>query len=371
MAQTAVKPDAQRIHDLWQQKLSVDVWNGWRALLAGWDIEGIKVPVDANTPFTGYYRTKRKDKTFAPVAYWLENGVWKCLIDGQLIEENRAIEQWPYISRYPISRAWYVTVAEEGKPWPDADERVTSAALSASAERPVDMPAPMGDNNPPEEMPIDALRNKIVNAKGGIPDYKLIRDDETLAKAKSLKNRLTELAGEAKKEREKRSRPHLDMLEEIRAEWSPLVDDATAAAKTVNVSMDEWATEKLRIQRAAEAEAERRKRAAEAIEAENARKLREAEAAGATAPKLQDVPKVEAPPPQDVEGTVVRPGYGRAGRTKTYWALVEITDYDALFGLLKTHKELRDKMAELAQRAKDAGIEPPGCKFEERAKVRG
>ena len=362
--------DRKRIHALWQKKLAGDPWNGWRALLAGWEIEGVRVPVSADEPLTGYYRVKKRDGTFMPCAYWLEDDVWKCLIDGKIIEPDRAIEQWPFISRYPISRAWYVAVAEEGKPWPDADERVTSQALSASAERPADAPAPMGHNDPPEEMPIDALRNKIANAKGGIPDYSLIRDDEKMAKAKSLKNRLTELAGEAKKEREKRSRPHLDALEEIRAEWSPLVDDATAAAKTVNVAMDEWATEKLRIQRAAEAEVERRRRAAEAIEAENARKLREAEEAGKPAPKLQEAPKVEEAPPPSVEGTVVRPGYGRAGRTKTYWALVEITDYDALFGLLKTHKELRDKMGELAQRAKDAGIEPPGCKFEERAKVK-
>jgi hypothetical protein len=366
-----VATDVHRIHQLWQEKLAADPWNGWRALLAGWEIEGVKVPVDANTPFQGYYRTKRKDKTYQPVAYWLEDGTWKCLIDGKLIEPDRAIEQWPFISRYPISRAWYVTVAEKGEPWPDADERVTSQALAVSAERPADAPAPMGHNEPPEEMPIDALRNKIENAKGGIPDYKLIRDDEKLAKAKSLKNRLTELAGEAKKEREKRSRPHLDALDEIRAEWSPLVDDATAAAKTVNNSMDEWATEKLKIQRKAEAEADQRKRDAEKIEAENASKLREAEEAGKPAPKLQEVPKVEEAPPPSVEGTVVRPGYGRAGRTQTYWALVEITDYDALFGILKTHKELRDKMAELAQRAKDAGIEPPGCKFEERAKIKG
>ena len=365
-----VATDVQRIHNLWQAKLGTDLWNGWRALLAGWEIEGVKVPVDANTPFQGFYRTKRKDKTYQPVAYWIEGNIWKCLIDGNLIEPDRAIEQWPFISRYPISRAWYVAVAEKGEPWPDADERVTSQALAVSAERPADAPAPMGHNEPPEEMPIDALRNKIENAKGGIPDYKLIRDDEKLAKAKSLKNRLTELAGEAKKEREKRSRPHLDALDEIRAEWSPLVDDATAAAKTVNNSMDEWATEKLKIQRKAEAEADQRKRDAEAIEAENARKLREAEEAGKPVPKLQDVPKVEEAPPPSAEGTVVRPGYGKAGRVKTEWVVTEITDIDALFGLLKTHPELKALMLQLAQRAKNAGIEPPGCKCEERAKVR-
>src|ERR1017187_5274727 len=76
--------DQQRIHQLWQERLGDDLWYGWRALLAGRKIEGVAVPVDANTPFTGYYRTKRKDKTFAPVAYWYDKeGNLLCTIDGK------------------------------------------------------------------------------------------------------------------------------------------------------------------------------------------------------------------------------------------------------------------------------------------------
>lgn len=366
-------PDERsRIHQLWQSKLAKDDWAGWRALCSGEMIEGQKVPVDPNTPFTGYYRSKRQDKTFAPVAYWKDGGKWICLIDGRQIEEYRAIEQWPFIARYPISLEWYTAVAEEGKPWPDADDRTTPTALARSAE-PTEGPGPrevIGGNLPPAEKPSVAMKNKIDNAKGGIKDYAEIKDDETLAKAKSLKNRLTELLGEAKKERDKLSRPHLDALDEIRAEWTPLVDDAAAGTKAVNNAMDVWATVKLKRQRAEEQRVAAELAAAEKIKRDNETRTKVAEATGAVA-ELEVVPEVKPAEAPKIEGTQVRAGYGRAGSMQTERYIVKIIDIDALFGLLKTHGELKDKMLELAGRALKAGIDPPGCEIDERAKIRG
>lgn len=381
MSKTAIKAstdataERQRIHALWQTKLSADPWSGWRALLQGLDIEGVKVPVDPNTPFTGYYRSKRQDKTFAPVAYWIDNKTkeWVCLVDGRQIDTERAIANWPFVSRYPISHAWYKAVAEEGKPWPDADERLTSQALSAAPYADESNPREViGGNNPPEETPVVMMRNKIDAAKGGLKDYVKINDEETLAKAKSLKNRLTELSGEAKKEREKLSRPHLDALDEIRSEWSPLVDEPAADAKTINNEMDAYATRKLQAQRAEEARVKAEQDAADKIKRDNEEKLRLAEATGKAA-KLEIVPEVKpaAAPPAD---TTVRPGYGRSATPKAYFEATEITSADELFKFLitpKIHPELKTLMLTLAQRAKDAGFEPPGVKFEEKAKIRG
>src|SRR5712671_2511151 len=62
-----------RIHKLWQAKLNADVWNGWRAMLAGWEIEGTKVPVDPNTPFQGFFRSRLQDKTFEPVHFYRDS----------------------------------------------------------------------------------------------------------------------------------------------------------------------------------------------------------------------------------------------------------------------------------------------------------
>jgi hypothetical protein len=54
--------------------------------------------------------------------------------------------------------------------------------------------------------------------------------------------------------------------------------------------------------------------------------------------------------PIEQKTTRVQPGYGRAGSIKTHKVVTAITDIDALFGLLKTHAELKAKMLELAQR---------------------
>lgn len=359
--------DRTRVHGLWQERLAKDDWAGWRAMMSLEMIEGQRVPVDPNTPFTGYYRSKRKDKTFAPVAYWKENGKWCCLIDGQPVDETKALDQWPFIARYPISLEWYTAVAEEGKPWPDADARVSSEALAETKpSREI-----IGGNNPPQEDALTSIKNKIENAKGGVDDYKTIKDDEALAKAKSLKNRLTELAGEADKTRKAEKEPHKIAADAVDELWMPVVKDAQAAAKTINAAMDAWETEKLQARRKVEQEAAAAQAAADRIAADNARKLREAEAAGAPAPELAPVPEVKPVAAPPIENTTVRAGYGRAGSVKTEWVVTKITDVDALFVLLKTHPELRELMLKLAQRAKNAGIDPPGVEMEERAKVRG
>lgn len=362
-----------RVHQLWQAKLDADIWNGWRALLSGWEIEGVKVPVDPNTPFTGYYRSRNVDKTFVPVAYWFEDGKVVCLRNGHEVDEEKAIRDWPYVSRYPISHAWYKLVAEDRRPWPDADARVTSEALKV-ADKPVPKEPKMGDNNPPEETPVMAIRNKIDNAKGGIVDYAVIKSEEQLSKAKSLKNRLTELSGEAKKERDALSRPHLDALESIRDTWTPLVDDAAASAKTINNAMDAYETAKLKAMRADEARVAAEQAEAERVKRANEERLKQAAASGDSA-ELEKVPEVKTTAPTTPPvNTKVTAAYGRAGSVKTEWIVTEITDAAELFKFLTTpkiHSELKAMMIALAQRAKAAGFDPPGVSMEERAKVRG
>lgn len=371
-----------RIHALWQEKLAADIWNGWRALLANWKIEGTSVPVDPNVPFQGYYRSKRVDKTYEPIAFFKHDGKWTCLRPAreryQVVVEgepdwDRVMEGWPHVSRRPISHTWYKLVAEEGKPWPDADARVTSEALATSAETPPEREVKVGDNNPPEETPVVALKNKIENAKGGLKDYAVIGDEETQTKARSLKNRLTELSGEAKKERDKFSRPHLDALEVIRGEWSPLVDDAAAAAATIVKAMNAWETKKLDMQRAEEKRVADEKVEAERVRIANKAKTQQAEATGTTA-ELEKIPEVKPAAPTPQVNTQIGAAYGRKAAVKTEWEILDVTDAAALFTFLTTpkiHSELKTKMMELAKRAKDAGFDPPGVSMKEVAKVKG
>lgn len=371
-----------RVHALWQAKLAADPWNGWRALLNGWKIEDVAVPVDADTPFQGYYRSKKMDGTMEPVAFFRDDDKWVCLrpkrheryaavVEGDE-EWVRVIDAWKHISRRPISHAWYKAVAEDNLPWPDADARVTTEALAASS-KPAET-AKIGDNNPPEETPRVALLNKIANAKGGLPDYAKITDEEQQTKARSLKNRLTELKGEAEKERERLSRPNLDALVEIRKEWSPLVDEAAAAAATITKAMDAWETFKLQEQRKEEQRVRDEQAEADRVKRDNELKTQQAEATGTTA-ELEKVPDVKpaeqkAPP----VNTQVGAAYGRKGAVKTKFVVTGITDAQKLFEFLckpKLHSELAAGMIALAQRAKDAGYEPDGVSIEEVARVKG
>lgn len=382
-----------RIHQLWQTKLGENVWNGWKALLAGWNIEGVACPVDPNTPFQGYYRSKNPDKTFEPVHFFLDDGKWACLrprrpdryklvIQGDA-DWDRVVDQWKYISRYPISHTWYKSASETGI-WPDADARTSSDALANSA---APAEAKIGGNNPPPDTPAEKtepepttpsgiLKNKIANAKLGMADYAKITSDEQMAKAKSLKNLLTELAGEAKGHRETLSRPHLDDLATIRGEWSPIVDDAEASARTLNAAYNAWETEKLRLARVEEQRVLNETTERERIIQANAKAAIDAEAKGepVDTTKLEHVPEVKAATTTVTTETKVTAGYGRAGSRQFETVVIEVDDPDALYAFLskpKMHSELRAKMLELAQRAVKAGLEPPGIKTEEQVKVKG
>ena len=344
-------PEWVKANEVWQDLLAKGNYIGWRALLSGEKIQGYGVPVSVDTPFTGFYRWKQRDKTFKPVAYWYEGEQLRCLVGDDVVEDDlKAREIWTYCCSYPVTHDAYLDAMETGR-WPDSDPRLTAKNLKQSGDYGPGEEATT--NNPPAESPIEECKNKIANAKGGLDDYKTIESDEQLARAKSLKNRLTELAGEADKQRDAIKRPFLEAGRAVDAEWMPVVNEAKEAARVVQGSMDAYATKQLLARRAAEAEAERRRQADALREASN-----------------EGPAEQVAPQPIEETTTRVQPGYGRAGSIKTQQVVTEITDIDALFGLLKSHKELKDKMLELAQRAVSAGYDVPGVKIEERAKVK-
>lgn len=348
-------PEWVKANEVWQARLKVDAYAGWKALMSGEKINGYGVPVSIDDPFTGFYRWKQRDKTFKPVAFWYEGPMRPpklvCLVgdDEEVLDELRAREIWTYCCGHAVTHETYLKAMDSGQ-WPDADPRLTWKSLKQAADYAPGEAATT--NNPPAETPLEECKNKIANAKGGLDDYKSIKDDEQLARAKSLKNRLTELRSEADNTRKELKRPHKEAADAVDAEWMPVVNEADAAARAVQGAMDVYATLQLQLRRAAEAEAERR-RLAERPEVGN-----------------EDPGEEVAPAPIAETTTVVKPGYGRAGRIATENVVTEIVNIDLLFGFLKTHKELKDKMLELAQRAVTAGYEVPGVKVEERAKVK-
>jgi hypothetical protein len=325
----------------------VDPWAWWRAALKDPKEIGRSLPVHEGEPNTGFYRVRyAKDKAFEPVAIWKEDGQWLAYRSGR---EANAADIWTSVCRHPVEYQAYLD-ALEGKGWPDDD---------AVVAKQVQPPEPTIGDNSGEVDEAEKLKDQIEAAVKGVDAYASIKDDETAAKAQSLRNRLNELSGDADKKRDALKRPHLDAGAAIDKKWMPLVKSAKAGADKVRSAMDAWETEKLRQQRAREA-AE-----AEALRLEQ-------ESAQAAAPASED-PQIDlAPAPQTVAApTQIRASYGKAASVSAKIVVDQVTDWPALAVYMSNHKECQDLLRQLAQRAIDAGHKTiPGITTTEIAKVK-
>lgn len=324
----------------------VDRWAYWRAALKSPAEIGKSLPVHDGDAQQGYWRAKNRDKTFDPVAIFYPEGS-DTLVAYRNGREVRPDEIWTFCVRYPVTFDAY-NDAIAGKGWPDDDKTVSAQ---------VTPPAP-GDNSG-EVDEAEKLKDQIEAAVKGVDAYTSIKDDETAAKAQSLRNRLNELSGDADKKRDALKRPHLDAGTAIDKKWMPLVKSAKAGADKVRAAMDAWETEKLRQQRAREAE-----------EAETIRLQQEAAQSSQPA---SGAPQVNvAPAPQTVAApTQIRASYGKAASVKASIVIDEVTDWPALAVYMSNHKECQDILRQLAQREIDAGHKNiPGITTTEVAKVR-
>lgn len=310
-----------------------------------------KTLIVTTTPEEGWFRTKSKEGPWEPVVIWQDGETWNAL---QGIEPDRkavhADDVWTWCCRYPISFEEYERVAEQGAEWSDVD-----SVVHAQRKGP---PKP-GDNSG-DRSESEMLADDIKASLDQLRQYKAIKDDEMAGKLQSLRARLNELSGKADKVREAQKRPHLEAGKAIDAEWQPLVKSAKDGANTARKTLEDYETAKLRERRAAE-EAKRK--------AEEEAANREAElsfVAGEPEPEVTiPAPAATAAAPDQIRGA-----YGKAANVKAVTEVVEITDIDALFGFLKTHRELVDKMFDLAKRAHGAGHAVPGVRIEEVARVR-
>ena len=321
-----------------------DQFSWWRAALIG-----NRGDIHAEEPQAGYYRNRRKGIQAQAVAYWFDShdGSLRCKIDDADVDERRAIETWPFASKEPVSFEAYKAKRETGN-WPDMDETI----------QPV---RGMGDNNPPDESEADAIKRQIDAAAASVIQYAKIDDEVTKAKAQSLRSRLLELAGQAKKIHKRIKDPLWERVKQIDNTYLPLAKAAEAEALKIREAMDFFDTIQLRkaqeAERAAQAERDR-------IEREAAEAARKAEEAGKPAPPPPPMPEV----PPAFQPTTTKGAYGRAASNKIVKTVTEVTDWDKLFGFLKTHAELKELMLKLAQRAVEKNFDVPGVKIEEKVK---
>jgi DNA polymerase III gamma/tau subunit len=319
-----------------------DPYAFWRARMAGQNTDAFAAVAHA-----GFYRTSRGE----PVAVWEHEGALVAQVgsrrpvaaDAEFCERTFA-----NACQYPVTHEQY-TAAMAGAPWPDMDPTVHEQIKAPRQNEPVDE--------------AEMLRDQIDSAKSGAEAYAKVADDETAAKAQSLRARLNELAREADKKREALKKPHLEAGKAIDATWQPLVKDAKGAADGIGKALSAWETEKAR-----RAEAERRRVEEERRKAEEARRLAEEEAAkaGSPPPAPPPAPVVEAPP-EPVQ-TQVRGGYGRAASIREV-KVATVVDQDKAYLAMRTHPELVDLIAKLAQRAVNAGHDIAGVEVTVEKKV--
>lgn len=295
-------------------------------------------------PHPGFYR-KRTSRAgpFVPVAIWEQDGKMVALVDGK---EADAAEIWSYVCDKPVTEEQYRARVETGL-WHDEDPAVTQSFMPP--------PAP-GDNNPPKDE-AEVLEGQIDAAFANAADYADIKDDETASRAQSARSRLLELSGQADKRREALKRPHLEAGKAIDGLWQPLVKKAKEAADAIRKAIAAHETRKFQeSEKARLAEEVARRR----VEEERQRLLAEQLAAHPEAPPPEPEPIAPPPPPPAAPvQTTVRGAYGRGAAVKEV-KRATVTDQDAAYAFLKTHKELKELIAKLAQRAVDAGYEVPG-----------
>ncbi|MER9912848.1 hypothetical protein NKJ71_19670 [Mesorhizobium sp. M0050] len=343
---------AERVVRNTQVSAAVPRWAWHTAALANPKQIG-KTLLVHSTPEEGWFRVKSKEGPLDPVVIWQDGDQWFALrgIEPDRRQVRDVEELWTYCCRHPISFETYEAVAENGAPWPDVDATVHSQRRG---------PPKPGDNAG-DRSESEMLADDIKAALDQLRQYKAIADDEQAGKAQSLRARLNELSGKADKIREKLVRPHLDAQKEINGEWQPLVKDAKGGADALRKTLEGYETKKLQARRAAE-EAARK--------AEEDAANREAEMSFVAGEPEPEVTAPAAAPTTAAAPDQIRGAYGKAASVKAVTEVVEITDIDALFGFLKTHRELVDKMFDLAKRAHGAGHSVPGVRIEERASVR-
>lgn len=327
----------------------VDPWAWYFAALANpAEIGKRSLPVHDGDPQQGYYRTRRgKDQPWEPVAIYYPDGS-DTLIALRGTREVDPNDIWTFCCRHPVEYGAYI-VARSGKGWPDDDATVAAQVAP---------PAPTIGDNSGEVDESEKLKDQIEAALKGVDAYVNISDDETAAKAQSLRNRLNELSGDADKKRDALKRPHLDAGTAIDKKWMPLIKNAKAGADKVRAAQEAWETEKLRIRRDAERAAEQARIAAEQAARE----------------QQGETETVEPPPtvaPVEVAPTQIRATYGKSASVKATVVVDEVTDWPKLAVYMSSHLECQDLLRKLAQRALDAGrTNIPGITTREAAKVR-
>jgi hypothetical protein len=326
----------------------VDVWAWWRAALAG-----NFGPIHDGDPQVGYYRVRRKDSPWEPVAIFFPEGSRE-LVAYRGGSEVRPEDIWTWCCRNPIEYEAYEK-ARNGEGFDD------------------EPPAPIGDNSGDTD-PFDAIKIELAGEAEQVADF-LKTEVSTQAAADRLgiwSKRLTDIAKRADTQRVVEKEPHLAASRAVDDKWRDIIAGAKDWAAKAKKATESFLIAKKRAEEARAREeaakaAELRRQAEEAAKAAQKAEQPDEEAEAKRAELIRQAQEAE-------KAAEVR--NAQAGRTGAKVSLrVEkvgvVTDYAKAATALVAmrHKDLIEIIDKLAQRAAKAGMPFDGMEIREEEKV--
>lgn len=338
----------------------VDVWAWWRAALKDPREIGRSLPVHDGDPHAGYFRTRRKDGPWEPVAIFYPEGSDQMVAyrDNREVADINAL--WIWCCRNPIEYDAYQK-AVDGGGWDD--EPATAPGI--------------GDNSGDAD-PFDALRIEYLGEKE-LADEFMKAPVTTQAQADKVAiwaKRLTAIKTKAEALHKVEKQPHLDAGRAVDEKWRDLKTEPDDLAKRLKAHIKPFLQEQIRQeeerQRKAREEAEAARRAA----AEAARKAaesdqqsdREREAAAREADRQMALARQAE---QEAEARRVNAGRTGARVSMRIEKVGVVTDYGKAAAALVAlkHKDMIEVIDKLAQRAAKAGMPFDGMEVREEERV--
>lgn len=311
--------------------------------------------ISEGTPEAGFYRKrKHKDGPFLPVAIWNTEGGTVCLVNGEIADPFLV---WSFAARYPITELTY-HAAVDGKGWPNEPS------------------APKDHNLPKSDDPHENLAVEFAGERETAETFlkKPITTQAQADRAAIWSKRLATIAKKATDLHKVEKQPSLDEGRRVDDRWRDLREGADALSKRLKRHMDDFLRQQDRLEqerrRKAREEAERIRREAEDAARAAAAATIEPDATDVAAIKEHNDRVAEAErlakeaADADREAEARNANAGRTGARVSLRTFVSanVTDYYAAAKALldANHRDLKDCIDQLANRAVKAGIEVAG-----------
>jgi len=338
----------------------INVWEWYQKALANPSaIGGKELPVHEAHPKPGYFRVRRKDGHWEPVAIYYpeDSATLVAYRDGREVRDINSL--WVWCCRNPVEFDAY-EAAMDGQGWADEPEAAPG----------------IGDNSS-EADPFDALRIEYLGEKEQAEAFmkETVTTQAQADKVGIWAKRLTAIKTKAEGLHKVEKQPHLDAGRAVDDKWRDLKTEPDDLAKKLKAHIQPFLSAKLR------AEQERARKAAE----ESDRLRREAHAAAEAARSKANEQSVEEfnQAQQERADLLLRAQQAdqasevrnaTAGRTGSKVGIrvekrAKIIDFQACLMALKDRPEIIELVTSLANRAVKSGFPLPGVEVEQFEKV--